>query len=350
MDLQELKKSNCIIFECISGSKAYGLATEASDVDIRGVFIMPRDQFYSFEYQEQINDERQNIIYYELKKFLDLLAKNNPNILELLGIPEDCVLYKHPIYDNVKPENFLSRLCQETFVHYAMSQFKKARGLNKKIMNPIDKAHKNILDFCYVLNDFGSVRVLEFLKSRNLSQEKCGLVAIPHTREIFSLFYSPENIYNGIIHDEHSMEVKLSSVPKGEKPIALMFCNKDGYSKYCKEYKEYWNWVENRNAERFQNTLEHGKNYDAKNMMHLFRLLTMSEEIARSGKILVRSSNRDLLLKIRSGHFSYEELEENFKKKIEELETIYAGTTLPEKPNIKLINALLVQMRKDFYA
>ena len=47
MDLQELKESNCIIFECISGSKAYGLATENSDDDIRGVFIMPRDQFYA---------------------------------------------------------------------------------------------------------------------------------------------------------------------------------------------------------------------------------------------------------------------------------------------------------------
>jgi predicted nucleotidyltransferase len=33
MNLEEIKASNCIIFECISGSKAYGLATETSDVD-----------------------------------------------------------------------------------------------------------------------------------------------------------------------------------------------------------------------------------------------------------------------------------------------------------------------------
>nr|WP_284452530.1 nucleotidyltransferase domain-containing protein [Parachlamydia acanthamoebae] len=45
MDLKELKESNCIIFECISGSKAYGLSTETSDEDIRGVFILPREKF-----------------------------------------------------------------------------------------------------------------------------------------------------------------------------------------------------------------------------------------------------------------------------------------------------------------
>ncbi|CAL2078139.1 conserved hypothetical protein [Tenacibaculum sp. 190524A05c] len=47
MTLEELKKSNNIIFECISGSRAYGLNTPSSDTDIRGVFVLPKDQFYS---------------------------------------------------------------------------------------------------------------------------------------------------------------------------------------------------------------------------------------------------------------------------------------------------------------
>ena len=50
MDISTLKQSGSIIFECISGSKAYGLDTPASDTDIRGVYILPQDQFYSLNY------------------------------------------------------------------------------------------------------------------------------------------------------------------------------------------------------------------------------------------------------------------------------------------------------------
>lgn len=45
-------------------------------------------------------------------------------------------------------------------------------------------------------------------------------------------------------------------------------------------------------------------------MMHTFRLLNMAEEIAREGIVNVRRGDREFLLKIRSGVFSYEELVE----------------------------------------
>ena len=34
---------NPIVYECLSGSHAYGLATPESDIDIKGVFILPED-------------------------------------------------------------------------------------------------------------------------------------------------------------------------------------------------------------------------------------------------------------------------------------------------------------------
>jgi predicted nucleotidyltransferase len=46
-NLDELRASGAIIFEAISGSKAYGLDTPESDTDMRGVFFAPREAVYT---------------------------------------------------------------------------------------------------------------------------------------------------------------------------------------------------------------------------------------------------------------------------------------------------------------
>ena len=38
-----VKQNRLLVFEAITGSKAYGLDTAQSDADIRGVFILPKD-------------------------------------------------------------------------------------------------------------------------------------------------------------------------------------------------------------------------------------------------------------------------------------------------------------------
>ncbi|MDQ3111198.1 MAG: nucleotidyltransferase domain-containing protein [Bacteroidota bacterium] len=350
MTIKELKDKDCLLFECISGSQAYGTATAKSDTDIKGIYLLPQEQFYSLTFEEQINENDNNVMFYELRKFIDLLSKNNPNMLELIAIPGDCILFKHPLYDLIRPELFLSKLCKDSFAGYAMTQIKKARGLNKKILNPMDRQRKSILDFCYVVAGQGAVSTKAFLQSKNMKQENCGLVAIPHMREVFGLYYSSDKIYEGLMRKEDSMDITLSSVKEGEFPVATMTFNKDGFSKYCKDYKEYWDWVGKRNEVRFENTIEHGKNYDAKNMMHTFRLLDMAEEIGRTGTIVVRRSNREFLLEIKSGKFSYEELVERAEEQLKKIEFVYQQSALPEQPDLEKINELLVRIRSGFYS
>ena len=43
MTIDELRNRGLIIYECISGSKAYGLDIPESDTDIKGVFIIPTE-------------------------------------------------------------------------------------------------------------------------------------------------------------------------------------------------------------------------------------------------------------------------------------------------------------------
>ena len=352
MTLQELENdSSHLLLKCISGSQAYGLALPHSDIDIKGVFIQPKKEYYGLTYVDQINNETNDIMYYEIKKFVELLLKNNPNILELLSTPDDCILHRHPVMDLLKREMFLSRLCNQTFGQYAYAQIKKARGLNKKLLNPLDRKRKTILDFCYIVKGQGSVPVAEWLMSHGYAQEDCGLVRIDHMRDMYALFHQSqsERKFSGIFSGDDADEVSLSSVPEGLQPACILYFNKDGYSVYCKEYRQYWEWVEQRNEERYENTVSHGKNYDAKNMMHVFRLLNMAEEIARYKKVNVRRPERQYLLKIRAGEFAYEDLLKQAEGKIAVIDDLFKKSDLPEQPDYEASNALLVQTRAMIY-
>ncbi|HHH50385.1 MAG TPA: nucleotidyltransferase, partial [Saprospiraceae bacterium] len=250
MTIKELKEKGLIILECISGSKAYGLDTPSSDTDIKGVYLLPKKDFYSCNYIPQVSNPSNDIVYYELGRYMELLSVNNPNILELLNTPPSAILYKHPFLEAIHSELILSKLCKNTFGKFALSQIKKAKGLKKKIVNPIDKKRKSILSFCYVNYEQGSIPLLKYLQLNNLQQDNCGLTNIPHMKNVYGLFHNKNIAYSGIIKNELSNDISLSSIPKGEKQKALLYFNKDGYSVYCKEYKEYWKWVENRNETR----------------------------------------------------------------------------------------------------
>jgi uncharacterized protein len=349
MTIDELKAKNLLLFECVSGSKAYGLDTATSDTDIRGVYVLPQDDYYGLHYQEQLSNASNDEVYYELKRFVELLAKNNPNMLELLAMPADCIRYRHPLYGHFSPGLFLSRLCQATFAGYALTQVRKAKGLNKKIVNPVAPQRKSVLNFCYVAQGQGAVPLLDFLAARGIPQEACGLARIPHMPELYGLYHLPGTAFRGVMAHDQANDISLSSIPKDLEPLAVMSFNKNGYSTYCKEYREYWEWVDKRNDARYQNTLSHGKNYDAKNLMHTFRLLAMAEEIAREGAIRVRRPDRDFLWQIRSGAFDYAELVAMAEDRIAQMDALYARSDLPETPDLEKINETLIWVRKEFY-
>ena len=349
MTVEELKASGTIIFECIAGSKAYGLASSTSDTDIRGVFIAAKKDYYSFKYVDQVNDEKNDVVYYELNKFIELCAKNNPNVLELFNIPQECIVYQHELFASIRAETFLSKLCEKTFANYAYVQIKKARGLNKKIVNPMEKERKTPMLFCYVHEQKKSLALLEYLKRKKWKAERCGLSKIPHLKDCYHLYYSVDEVYNGIVRKSEANELSLSSISKEAEPEVLLYFNKDGYSTYCKEYKQYWEWVEKRNEARYQTTVSHQKNYDSKNMMHTFRLLHMAEEIAKDGVVNVRRNDRDFLLQIKAGEFEYEELVKWAEEKKEQLSELFKNSQLLLAPDMEKVNALMVELREEFY-
>jgi predicted nucleotidyltransferase len=106
-----------LLFKAIVGSKAYGLDLPTSDTDIRGIYLQPNEYRLGFGYKEQLNDSANDIVYYELNRFVSLLMGNNPNIIENLFVPEDKILLFderiRPLYDN--RHKFLTKKIKYTF-------------------------------------------------------------------------------------------------------------------------------------------------------------------------------------------------------------------------------------------
>ncbi len=352
MTLEEARAPEALLFECVAGSHAYGTSHAGSDIDLRGVFIAPQQFLYGLTTIEQVSDATNDETYYELGRFIDLLVKNNPNILELLFMPDDCIRFRDPLMDRIGAEAVLSRRCEASFAGYAMAQIRKARGLNKKISNPMEGPRRPAVSFCYVVEGQGSVPLLEWLGSKGYRQDRCGVVDVPRMRDVHAIFYDEGGDlgYRGVFCSHDATEITFSSVGRDAVPVAWMQFNRDAYRRYCREYAEYQDWLKHRNEDRYRTNTEHGRNYDSKNLMHTFRLLAMAEEIATEGLLKVRRPDAVELMRIRAGEFEYEELIARAEEKVVRIGELFAASDLPEEPDRVALEGVLVEMREVLYA
>ncbi len=385
VNIDFLKKNNLIIFEAISGSIAYGTQLPTSDLDLRGVFILPKEHIYGLKYVEQVNDTKNDIVYYEIRRFLELVASNNPNILELLNSPEDCIKIKHPLFDKIiaKRNSFITKDCRNSFGGYAKMQINKAQGLNKKqnwerLAGSNGFKRKSPIDFCYAINGNESISLRIKLEENNLDQQFCGLNKVPNARNTYALYYDIDSAkrfstrypaeerqslidahkltgekfglgYKGI-EVEMSNDLRLSSVPKDAESLFNFYYNEDGYSMHCKDYKEYVEWKEKRNIHRWTDVKSHGQQIDGKNMLHCRRLLDMAREIASGQGINVRRENASELLKIRKGEVDLQTLIDHANNEIKEIDQLFRDSDLPDTLDMEIIHNLLVEIRQGFYS
>ena len=390
MTIQEVKDNGLLAYEFVRGSTLYNTNIEGiSDVDYGGVYIAPTEMLLGLpeNYEPQVSDEKHDTTYYELGRWVELLMKANPNALESLFAPRDKVIGDiHPaiqlIIDN--RDLFVTKECFNSLTGYAVSQIKKCRGLNKKCVQPVLE-RKDVLDFCYTFKGQGSQSMKEFLAEHGLDQKYCGLVNVPNMKDVYGVYYDfaahwkfeKTNIsilvqadklgytntsdvaeisdryydevffgYSGIVHpDGKSNEVRLSSIPKGEKPICFMTYNQNGYESHCRKYKEYQEWVQKRNPIRYESNLK--SNYDCKNVMHCVRLLHMGKELAEGqGFNVVRTWDRDFLLDIRNHKYEYEYIMGYVENLFEDMKQKIETCSLPDTVDTKKVNELLIKARK----
>lgn len=79
-----------------------------------------------------------------------------------------------------------------------------------------------------------------------------------------------------------------------------------------------------------------------KHAMHLVRLLRMGKEIVSTGQVLVKRPDKDELLAIRAGAWSYEQVQEWAESQKNEIKTI--PSTLPETADKEFLDKLCVKI------
>ncbi|MGD9725427.1 MAG: nucleotidyltransferase domain-containing protein [Nitrospira sp.] len=265
-----------LIFMTLAGSRMYGTNVEGSDIDKRGVCVPPRIVVYGLARNFSIQEvPGEDTVIYALRKFIQLAMDCNPNIIELLFAPNDCIEVLHPTWEKLREKRqlFLTAKAYHTFTGYAHQQMKRIKGHRGWLLDP--PTHQP-------------------------------------TREEFGLSEAGQGVRDlakGIDATEISQEVVV--IIEKEK----------AYKAALTRWQQYQKWKTERNAARAE--LEAMFGYDCKHAMHLMRLLRMGRQILTEGKLDVRRPDASELLEIRRGGWSYERLVEEADAIKTELDEIY---------------------------
>ena len=117
-----------IIYRCQVGSRAFGLDSEDSDDDLRGIYLPPARLHWSLHAlpgQIEFADHQRDEVYWELEKYLRLALKANPSVLETLWTP--LVLHADETAVELRSmrQAFLSKHLYKTYSGYVLSQFRR---------------------------------------------------------------------------------------------------------------------------------------------------------------------------------------------------------------------------------
>ena len=370
MNLEQLEKSNTIIFRAIAGSQAYGTNTPESDTDIRGAFIFPNEAYLGLtEPVQQVSDNTNDITFYSLKRMFELLATANPNMIELLYLPEDCILECNPIMQKVIDNRhlFISTKAYHSHSGYAFAQVKRAKGQNKWVNNPQPETCPDKLDFCKVIpisgfgcSDFANLRgqleregvqpfrpipLKELEGFGDLSEYNiAGLEYVSNAYRLYAYGKRAKGVFRG----DHQQLV-TESIPfddEWKRFSGILIYNGSEYEKSKKDWKNYWTWKKERNEARYRSQEAGEIDYDAKNLLHCMRLLWSGKNILENGEPIVRFEGEKLqvLRDIRAGKFSYEQLMEWTESEMAELDALKESSAIPHSVDQKAIEALYQEL------
>jgi len=302
------------IMETIIGSNLYGTNTPTSDEDFAGIFIAPASYLFGLKDIKELdlsliskNELGKNTAdavdrkFYELRRFMNLAYKNNPNITELLFIPNKFLEFDTDYYKLIRGNaySFLSKnFIYDAFMGYANSQRHKMI-IKKEHYEGLFAAQE------YFKNNETEEYFVEFARNRTVP-------------------FLSENKKHFMIGDLQFQKHLLM------RKVKTMIDERLG-----------------RITNRVELVLAHG--YDTKFASHLIRLLYEGVELLRTGKIVFPLTYADILLDIKNGKYKLSEIMEMAENLEDEMRTAKENSELPEKASFKFVNQLTINLIKMFY-
>ncbi|OUS30517.1 nucleotidyltransferase [Gammaproteobacteria bacterium 45_16_T64] len=245
-------------YEVVMGSIAYGVAEDHSDMDVYGFAIPPRDWVFphlrgeipGFDEAGPRFDQLQqhhmmdnsavggkgreyDLTLYSIVKYFRLLMENNPNIVDSLFVPRNCILYSTSIGERVRERRkiFLHKGCWPRFKGYAYAQVHKMKtkvpeGGRKKTVEKYGYDVKFAYHVVRLLNEVEQILVEQDL---DLARNKEQLKAIRRgewTQEEVECYFSDKESQLEQVY----LDSTLPAMPdKAEIKQLLMDCLEEHY-------------------------------------------------------------------------------------------------------------------------
>lgn len=325
------------------GSHAYGLATPESDIDIKGVAVPPREYFHGFVHRfDQAETHDPDMVVYGIQKFFALAADCNPNIIEVLWADETDyrVLTVHGRMLVDMREDFLSKKARHTFAGYAHAQLKRIqthyRWLKNPPKSPPTRTELGLPERTVIPTD--QLMAAQAAINKRLDQWNAHFLdGLDPAARLDVIAKMSELLAEMGSNTDNQWVSAARSVGYDANFIRLLDLERR-YECKRKEWDQYQNWKRTRNPKRAEIETKFG--YDTKHGMHLVRLMRMCREILTIGKVVVKRPDRDELLAIRAGAWSYEQIVEWAEKEDREMDALYETSTLPKAPNRNRLDSI----------
>lgn len=303
-----------IIFLTTGGSYAYGTNIETSDLDIRGIAVERSCEILGSSSFEQFENKETDTVIYGLRKILKLMLNCNPNVLEILGTKDEhifiCNKYGKMIKDNTNL--FLSKRAIQSFGGYASAQLRRLQNALARDNYP--QKEKEI----HMLNTIKTQIATMKDRYEVFSNENLNIYIDKSKKEGFeSELFIDVNFTHYPLRDFKNIYAEMSNV--------------------INDYDK----LNHRNSKKDANHLN-------KHAMHLIRLFIMGTELLEGKGInTYRENDREFLLKIRNGEFSYNQIFEMVNDYEKKFDYAAKNTCLKDEPDYDKVEELMISINRD---